>query len=674
MNVHDAERGFDSPVIGDDTLPKMVEAAAARNEERVAQRYKGGVYDRSLVADGVLPAAPDGDYADLAYAEMRAIVRNLAAGFRELGVDFGDRVGIFADTRLEWAHCDFGVLAAGGVVTTVYSGSSESQTAYLLGDAGADGVVVENGDLLHRVLAVEEDLDLSFVVVIDDPPDGSGAAAAVRDRDDVFTLADLHAIGAEAFDEEAYEGWLADRDPEDLASLVYTSGTTGQPKGVKLTHRNFRSNVNQGYRRFGPRPDKADDDPVTDADSVALSFLPLAHVFERLAGHFLLFAAGATVAYAESADTLTDDFGLVEPTTTTSVPRVYEKLYAGISEQANESAFKGAIFRWATDVARAMQRADDPGPLLSVKHRLADALVFSDVRAGLGGNIDFFVSGGGSFSEGLCRLFHGMGIPILEGYGLTETAPVVSTNPYEAPKPGTIGLPLVDVETKLDESVAIVDDEDVAGDTGELLVRGPNVTDGYWEKPEATAAAFTDAAEHRTSGSQPDAEEADAGGDPWFRTGDIVDIRPDGYIRFRERAKQLLSLSTGKLVPPGPLEDAFAENEFVAQAMVVGDERKFVGALVVPAFERVRAWGRQAGIDLPTDDAALCRDDRVRDRIETAVERVNERFETYQQIKQFRLVPEEFTPENDLLTPTMKLKRRKILDRWADQVDDLYEE
>ncbi|MFB6221939.1 MAG: long-chain fatty acid--CoA ligase [Halolamina sp.] len=658
MTARDAERAFESPVIGDDTLAEMFEASAARNEADIAQQYKGGIYDRSLVEDGVLPAAPDGEYANLTYADMRAIVRNLAAGFRELGVGARDRVGIFAETRMEWAQCDFGVLAAGGVVTTVYSGSSESQTAYLLGDAGADGVVVGNGDLLHRVLAVEDDLDLSFIVVMDEPPDGSGAAGAVRDRDDVYTLGDLHELGAAAFDEEAYHGWLDEQTSGDLASLVYTSGTTGQPKGVKLTHHNFRSNVNQCYRRFGPRPDKDEGVPVTDADSLALSFLPLAHVFERLAGHFLLFGAGATVAYAESADTLREDFGLVEPTTTTSVPRVYEKLYAAVREQANESPVTARVFRWATGVARAFERAEDPGAVLSAKHRVADALVFSNVREALGGNIDFFVSGGGSLSERLCRTFHGMGIPILEGYGLTETAPVVSVNPYEDAKPGTIGPPVVDVETKLDESVGVVDDADIAGDTGELLVRGPNVTDGYWEDPEATEAAFS---------------EPEDGGDPWFHTGDIVELRPDGYIRFRERAKQLLALSTGKLVPPGPIEDAFADNEFVSQAMVVGDDRKFVGALLVPAFERVRAWGREEGLDLPEDEEALCHDDRVRDRIEAEVERVNEPFEPHERIKQFRLVPEEFTPENDLLTPTMKLKRRKILDRWADEVEGMYE-
>ena len=656
MNVRDAERAFEHPVIGDSTLPRMFEESAARNGSRVAQRYKGGVYDRSLVERGVVPAAPAGEFAPLTYEEMREVVRNLAAGFRELGVETGDRVGIFAGTRMEWAQSDFAALAAGGVVTTVYPGSSERQLAYLLGDAGADGVVVENGELLHRVFAVEDELDLAFVVVMDEPADGSGAAGAHRDRDDVYTLAELHELGAVAFDRDSYESWLDARDPEDLASLIYTSGTTGQPKGVQLTHRNFRTNVNQSFRRFGPRPDRDDAAPTIDAGSVALSFLPLAHVFERLAGHFMNFAAGASVAYAESPDTLREDFGLVNPTSATSVPRVYEKLYDAIREQASESPVRQRIFEWATDVGRAYHEADDPGVALAAKRRVADKLVFGKVRDALGGNVEMFISGGGSLSADLCALYHGMGLPILEGYGLTETSPVVSANPPEAPRVGTIGPPVVDIEMRLDESVG---GGDGRRDVGELLVRGPNVTDGYWNRPEATETAF---------------EQADDGGDPWFRTGDIVEIGADGYIRFRERAKQLLVLSTGKIVPPGPVEDAFASSDLVEQAMVVGDEQKFVSALLVPNFDGVRKWADREEIDLPADERAVCRDDRVRERIQREVDAVNERFERHERIKQFRLVSEEFTEENDLLTPTMKKKRRNILERWAEEVDDIYAE
>ena len=651
MNWREAEASFDDDVLGETTLARMFDESAARNADAVAQRYKGGVYDRSLVASGVVSAAPEGDYAGVTYAEMREIVRALAAGFRSLGVDAGDRVGIFSGTRMEWAQTDFALLSAGAVVTTVYTSSSQSQVQYLLSDPGASGVVVENAELLSRVLAVEDDLDLGFVVVVDEIPDGSGMGGAVRDRDDIYTLAEVYDRGTEAFDETAYESWLDERDPEDLASLIYTSGTTGQPKGVELTHHNFRSNVNQCYRRFGPRPDKTGG--VISAGSTTLSFLPLAHVFERLAGHLLMFAAGATVAYAESPDTLREDFQLVRPTVGTSVPRVYEKLYDAIRSQAAESPVKRRIFEWAVDVGQAYHAADDPGAVLAAKHRLADRLVFEQVREALGGRVDFFISGGGSLSPELCRLYHAMGLPILEGYGLTETAPVVAVNPPEEPKVGTIGPPLPDVEVDLDQSIVGDQSGAAGGDVGELLVWGPNVSDGYWNRPDDTAAAFSD--------------------DGWFRTGDIVELRPDGYITFRERAKQILVLSTGKNVAPGPIEDAFAASPVVEQCLVVGDGRKFVSALVVPNFEGIREWADSEGVDLPGDRAEIARDDRVRERIQREIDAANENFESYEQIKRFRILSEEFSEENDLLTPTMKKKRRNILAQYGDQVEMLYD-
>ncbi|PSQ47814.1 long-chain fatty acid--CoA ligase [Halobacteriales archaeon SW_6_65_15] len=661
MEWRDAERGYEDAVIGRSTIPRLFEESADRHENRPAQQYKGGVYDRSL-AGTAFPAAADGEFRSLSYDEMRDVVRSLAAGFRELGVEADDRVAIFADTRLEWAQSDFALLAVGAVVTTVYSGSSPSQVEYLLDDPDASGAVVENAELLERVVSVQDGLDLEFAVVMDelegggDEGEAATAGAAIADEADfeVLTLGDLYEVGEEAFDPDEYESWLDSRDPEDLATLIYTSGTTGKPKGVRLTHWNFRSNVNQVRKRFGPRPDKAENGvPAIDEESVTVSYLPLAHVFERLSGHFLMFASGATVAYAESPDTLKEDFQRVQPTTGTSVPRVYEKMYDAIREQAESSPVSEKLFSWATDVGREYFEADDPGPALRAKRAVADKLVFRKVRDGLGGNIDHLISGGGSLSADLCALYHGMGLPILEGYGLTETSPVVSVNPPEEPKVGTIGPPVVDEEIRVDDSVVGEDAfSDAEGEVGELLVKGPNVTDGYWNMPEATERAFTE--------------------DGWFRTGDIVEIRPDDYIEFRERAKELLVLSTGKNVAPGPIEDAFAASDVVEQCAVVGDGHKFVSAILVPNFEEVRKRAEREGIDLPEDDRDLARDDRVREWIDEEVESINERFEPYEQIKQFRLVGEEFTEDNDLLTPTMKKKRRNILDRFADQIDEIY--
>ncbi|SNZ16245.1 long-chain acyl-CoA synthetase [Natronoarchaeum philippinense] len=685
MNWREAERDFSDEVTRMTTLPRMFEASAERNENRPAQRYKGGVYDRSLT-DSVLPAAPDDEFRSIPYAEMRSIVRHLAAGFRDLGVESGTRVGLFSDTRMEWAQSDFALLAAGGVVTTVYTGSSPRQAQYLLDDPGATGVVVENEELLDRVLAVEDELDLEFIVVIDEFDERDDAF----DREDILTLADVHDRGAELFDPDEYESWLDERDPEDLASLIYTSGTTGQPKGVELTHHNFRSNVNQVYTRYGPRPDKGDV-PAIDQTTQTVSFLPLAHVFERLAGHFLMFAVGACVAYAESSDTVQEDFQTVGPTTATSVPRVYEKMYDAIREQAQESDLKARIFEWATDVGRDYHEADSPGFVLEAKRKVADKLVFGQVKEALGGNVDFFISGGGSLSAELCALYHGMGLPIMEGYGLTETAPVVAVNPPEEPKVGTIGPPVVDAEVRVDESVVSQQKyEELPGDVGELLVKGPNVTSGYWNRPDETESAFVsdaaldaggagDAADAAASADDGESAEADGGAaaeasdDRWFRTGDVVHLRPDDYIEFKERAKQILVLSTGKNVAPAPIEDAFASSEVVEQCMVVGDGRKFVSAIVVPNLDGLQKWADSEGIDLPDDEDALADDERVRERIQREVDEVNENFETYEQIKKFRLVGQEFTEDNDLMTPTMKKKRRNILERFEPEIDSMYE-
>jgi long-chain acyl-CoA synthetase len=654
MDWHEAERAHDGEHVRMETLAEMFDRSASRNPDDSAQLYKGGVYDRALANTDAVAAAPDGEYAALSYGEMHDVVRYLAAGFRELGLEAGQRVGLFADTRMEWAQCDLGLLSAGAVVTTVYKSSSPAQVQYLLSDAGANGVVVENQDALDRVLQVSDALDLRFVVSIDDLP------AEYDDTEGVHTLDEVYERGRAAFDETAYGSWLDDRDPDDLATLIYTSGTTGQPKGVKLTHRNFRANINQMVTRYGPRPDKDDSVAHVHEDSVTLSFLPLAHVLERHAGHFFMYNLGACVGFAESPDTLKEDFPKVEPTVANSVPRVFEKLYDGIREQASESPLKQRIFEWATDVSRDVYEADRPGAGLRFKHWLADRLVFQQIKQGLGGNVEVLLSGGGTLSDELCTLYHGMGLEIMEAYGLTETAPGVAANPAEAPKIGTIGPPVVDVETTIDRSVIPEEEfDDALGVTGELLVRGPNVTDGYWNKPDATASAFS---------------EAEDGGEDWFRTGDIVTERPDDYLVFRERAKQILVLSTGKNVAPAPIEDSFASSEVVEQCMVVGDQRKFVSALLVVSPDGVRDVARRQGVPVPDDPEEMVEDDAVRAIVGDAVDEVNERFEHHETIKSFRLVAEEFTEDNDLLTPTLKKKRRNIHERYADLIEDVYAE
>jgi long-chain acyl-CoA synthetase len=638
------EQGYNDEIIDQDTLAAMFEATVERNANRDAQRFKIGVYDRTLPGLPTEGAEP-GSYRSITYSEMQTYVHNLAAGFRELGLADDDRVGIFSGTRMEWALSDFALLAAGGIVTTVYTESSPKQIQYLLDDPGAIGVVVENQELLDRLLQVEDELDLEFVVAIDD---------VETDREDVFTLGEVHDMGADAFDPEAYQSWIDSSDPEDLATLIYTSGTTGEPKGVELTHWNIRANVNQNRKRMAERDDKPPGVPTLEPGIDTISFLPLAHVFERTAGHYLMFASGACVGYAESTDTIAEDIRQLQPQVGASVPRIYERIFDSMRESAG-GGVKGSIFEWAIEVAKQYARAENPGAGLRFKHSLADRLVYSTVKERLGGNIEFMVSGGGSLSKDLAELFLGLGIPILEGYGLTETAPVASVNPPEDIRPGTLGPPVVDMETKIDTSM-IGEEQftDADGEVGELLLKGPNVFERYWNKPDDTERVFTD--------------------DGWFRTGDIIEQTDDGYLVYRDRIKQIIVLDTGKNVAPGPIEDEFSTSDRVEQIMVVGDSQKFVSALIVPNFGQVRQWAEDNGIDLPDDQKSICRDDRVREWIDDEVQAVNADLEKAAQIKQFRLVSDEWTSDNNLLTPSMKKKRRTILDRFADEVDQIYGE
>ncbi len=661
-----AEREYEDDIAGRGTIPELYEESAERHLDAPAQRYKGGVYDRSL--SGAVPPAPAGEYAALTYREMREVVRHLAAGFRAVGIDRGDRVGILADTRMEWAQSDLALLAGGAVVTTVYTDSSPEQVQYLLGDPGATGVVVENERLLERVLAVEDELDLEVIVLVDDP-------STPHEREDILTLGAIHERGAEAFDESTYRGWLDETDPEDLASLIYTSGTTGKPKGVRLTHWNFRSNIHAIRRRIGPRPE-APDRVSVDADTTTISFLPLAHVFERLAGHFLMFGSGATVGYAESTDTITEDIAMLQPTTGASVPRVYERIFRSMREQAGERGLRSRIFEWSLDVAERYQQTDDPGALLQAKYSLADRLVYSNVKEQLGGNVELFVSGGGSLSRDLCRIFNGMGLRIVEGYGLTETSPVVSVNSPDDVRPGTVGVPVVDVDIALDTSeanrgnLALRDGDSVVG---ELLVRGPNVTDGYWNRPDATDAAFVEEPLASDAVLAPGDVDPDADG-RWFRTGDLVERTPEGYLVIHDRLKQLIVLDTGKNVAPQPIEGRFSTDERVEQLMIVGDDQKFVGALVVPDFEQLREWADNEDIDLPDDPDLLTDDERVIDWVADSIERVNADLGQVEKIKKFALVAEEWTPDNDMLTPSLKKRRRDIRAAHEAELAEIYDE
>ena len=553
--------------------------------------------------------------------------RDMSLGLGGLGVSPGDRVAIVAESRPEWIICDLAILAAGGVTVPIYPTLSSAQARYILQDSGARVAIVSTADQLGKVQEVRHLLpSLEAVVVMDA---AAGQAASVLTMDDVALRGHARMTGE----------WGAGRTfrdaarqvaPDDLATIIYTSGTTGEPKGVMLTHGNLVANLEAGSQVL----------ELSQAD-VALSFLPLSHGFERMVSYIYLFT-GVSIVFAESMETIARDIGTVQPTVVTGVPRVYEKIQARIvTTGEGASPAKAAIFRWAVKAgiakARARLTGRTPGTLVSARAAVADRLVFSTIRQRLGGRIRFLVSGSAPLGASVLEFFHGIGLPIVEGYGLTETAPILTVNPANAPRTGTVGRPLPNVELR------------IAPD-GEILARGPNVMTGYYNKPEATREVLKDG---------------------WFATGDIGALDAEGYLRITDRKKDILVTSGGKNIAPQPIEDVLRRSPLVAEAVVLGDRRRYVAALLVPEFTALERRLQGLGRPPAARDELVTRPDVVA-LYQEIVDALNRDLSPYERVKRMALLPSEFTVASGELTPTLKVKRRVVEERWRPQIEALY--
>src|SRR5688500_10978824 len=481
----------------------------------------------------------DGQYRPISHRTLAERVRHAALGFRALGLQRGDRVGILSTNRPEWAITDFGCLTAQLADVPIYPTLPAEQVAYILRDSGAAAVLVGDAVQLEKVVSMRADVPSLRYVITFDPVRGAAD----------MTLAELEAKGR-ATETPAviaqYRKNALDVQPHELATLIYTSGTTGAPKGVMLTHDNLFSNVEASRQVIPFR-----------GSEVSLSFLPLSHIFERMAGHYLMMAVGASIAYAESNDTVADNLVEVRPSFVLSVPRLYEKFYARVLENAlSGGAVKKQIFFWARGVAdRWSERTlakRSVGPLLGVQYRIAQKLVFSKLRARMGGRLRVFVSGGAPLAPEINKFFYSAGLIILEGYGLTETSPVIAVNTPDNFRIGTVGKPIAGVEVM------------IAAD-GEILARGPGIMKGYFNNPTATSEAI------------------DAEG--WFHTGDIGELR-DGFLAITDRKKDIIVTAGGKNIAPQPIENMIKTNKYVSQAVVLGDKRRFTVVLVVRSEER----------------------------------------------------------------------------------------
>jgi long-chain acyl-CoA synthetase len=568
---------------------------------------------------------------EISGSELVEQIRNVSVGLRDLGLTTGDRVAVIAESRPEWCVSDLAVLAAGGLTVPVYPTLTSGQVRYILDDCGASLAVVSNRVQVERIAAVRTHLlRLSTVVVmdIDGRPWPEG----------VVPLSDVAACGRRRLISDAAAGpAFADRSAaitrDSLATIIYTSGTTGEPKGVMLTHGNILSNVEAAVELLR----------VTEHD-VALSFLPLSHAFERMVLYTYLYA-GAGVAFAESPETLARDLATVRPTLMTAVPRVFEKMHARILEtMAQAPALRRAIFAWAVGVglrrSALVRSGRRVGTLLAVQDRVANSLVFRRLRQATGGRLRVLVSGSAPLPRTIAEFFDAIGLTITEGYGLTEASPVLTVNPLDRPRFGTVGRALPGVELR------------IAGDS-EILARGPNIMRGYYDNPQATRAVL-----------EPDG---------WLHTGDVGTLDDEGYLTITDRKEDLILTSIGKQVAPQPIENTLRLHPLVAEAILLGERRKFITALLVPDFpaleRRLATMGRTGG----TRDALVVRTDVVA-LFQEAVDAVNATLAPFETIKRFALLPSEFTVAGGELTPTMKVKRRVVEDRWRTVIEQLYEE
>ena len=571
-----------------------------------------------------LRAKRDGRWTGTGYDELAAQVQDLSIGLLELGVRRGDRVAILSENRPEWAITDYACLAARAADVPIYPTLPARQVEYILRDAGAAAVVVSNAGQLEKVLSIRDRLPALGHIIALEP----GATAP-----GVLTFEGVMARGREA--RERHPDW---RDTalaaasDDLATLIYTSGTTGDPKGVMLSHGNIASNVTTCVELFS-----------FTAEDECLSFLPLSHIFERMFGHYCMFHAGVVICYAESVDTVPANMLEIRPRLMASVPRLYEKIYARVLDNVRtSSALRKRIFAWGRRVGEQwaelhIERRPIP-TRLGMQKALADRLVFAKLRQRTGGRIRFFISGGAPLSPDIARFFYAAGLPILQGYGLTETSPVMAVNTFRHHRLGTVGKAIPGVEIR------------IAPD-GEIVTRGPNVMCGYFNKPEATAEAIDE--------------------EGWFHTGDIGAIDADGYLSITDRKKDLIVTAGGKNIAPQPIENLAKASKFVATAVMIGDRRPFPIMLVVPNAAQVKGWAEHKGLPDGELEQLLVLPE-VRQKIEREVRMTLRDLAQFEMPKKLLLLAQDFTLEAGELTPTLKIRRRIVEERHRAAIEALY--
>jgi long-chain acyl-CoA synthetase len=559
-----------------------------------------------------------GKWLPISSSDLRRNVAGTVRALQRWGIHKGDRIAILSENRPEWSTADFAILLLGAVTVPVYSTLTPEQTAYTLRDSGASMVFVSTENQVRKVQAILSQTQVKKIVVMDHVQIPGDLAATCVLMDQFMTQ------GPSTLDAQT-EALARSIQSDDLATIIYTSGTTGVSKGAMLTHGNIASNISCSLLGFEMHPGE-----------ISISFLPLSHVTARHVDFSLLYH-GVTLAYCPFIENLTETFLEVRPTVCVSVPRVYEKIYAKTGTKAHGFP-KQAIYRWALSVGRGNKPAILAGRIpTSLSWKLANQLVFSKIREGLGGRIKTFISGGAPLGRELAEWFATVGIRIHEGYGLTETSPVIAVNTPVNHRIGTVGKTLPNIEVRI-------------GEDGEILVRGPSIFNGYWNRPEETQNAFQDG---------------------WFKTGDIGNIDADGYLSVTDRKKELIKTSGGKFIAPQPIENSLKLNPLVGTAAIIGDKHKFAFVIISPNFAPLEDWARANNVGF-SSRAELVANPKVQTLYQGIAEEVNQNLARFEKLKRVLLVPDEFTAENGALTPTLKLRRRVIEERYRTQIDELY--
>ncbi len=569
-----------------------------------------------------------GVYTDISWRQMNEMVRKVGCYLLSKGIKPGDKVALFSPNRYEWWVVDLAILSIGAANVPIYATNSAHEARYIIINSDAVMCFVGEREHLEKVLQVRGDIpNLREVVIFDDlesPAEG------------VLNLKKVMEAGGGYDGKAEFDARIRDIKPSDLATIIYTSGTTGDPKGVMLSHSNIISNVNQLY---------SVDPELFKEEHTLLSFLPLSHSFERTVGYYSALNAGKKVCFAEDFSKILQNMQEVRPTLIVSVPRLYEKIHAGILAKVSQAPpVKKALFNWAMSLARKNLPYicnDRPRKgLFAIQYALADKIIFSKLKAALGmDRLRFALSGGGPLSVSDAEFFLGMGIKVCEGFGLTETSPVTHGNKPNHIKPGTVGPALKDTLVKI-------------GEGGEVLIKGPQVVMGYYKNEEATKEVFTE--------------------DGYFRTGDIGEIDSDGYLKITGRIKDIIVTSGGKNISPQNIENSLKTSPFIEQVAVIGDNRKYLSALIVPAFEELESWAKNNGISY-NSRKELLEHPEVKKLFESEIKEYTQYFARVEQIRKFTLLDTEWSQQTDELTPTLKVKRRVISAKYAREIESMYE-